>query len=62
MFCDFVKLPILIALLTTIDGKSKVEENVFSQRFQCVPELKRMGASIKIKKNTAIIIGQKNLL
>ena len=51
-------LPILMAVLTTVDGKSKVEENVFSQRFQCVPELKRMGASIKIKKNTAIIIGQ----
>ncbi len=54
-------LPILIAVLTTIDGKSKVEENVFSQRFQCVPELKRMVASIKIKKNTATIIGKKLL-
>ena len=46
---------------TTFDGKSKIEENGFSQRFQAAPELNRMGASISIKKNTAIIIGQKKL-
>ena len=54
-------MPILMAVLTTVDGKSKIEENVFSQRFQAAPELNRMGASISIKKNTAIIIGQKKL-
>ena len=54
-------MPILMAVLTTVDGKSKIEENVFSQRFQAAPELNRMGASINIKKNTAIIVGQKKL-
>ena len=53
--------PILMAVLTTVDGKSKIEENVFSQRFQAAPELNRLGASISIKKNTATIIGQKKL-
>jgi len=54
-------MPILMAVLATVDGKSKIEENVFSQRFQAAPELNRMGASISIKKNKAIIIGQKKL-
>ena len=54
-------MPILMAVLTTVDGKSKIEENVFSQRFQAAPELNRLGASISIKKNTATIIGQKKL-
>ena len=54
-------MPILMAVLTTVDGKSKIEENVFSQRFQAAPELNRLGASISIKKNTAIIIGRKKL-
>ena len=54
-------MPILMAVLTTVDGKSKIEENVFSQRFQAAPELNRMGAFISIKKNKAIIIGQKKL-
>ena len=54
-------MPILMAVLSTVDGKSKIEENVFSQRFQAAPELNRMGASINIKKNTAIIVGQKKL-
>ena len=54
-------MPILMAVLTTVDGKSKIEENVFSQRFQAAPELNRLGASISIKRNTAIIIGQQKL-
>ena len=53
--------PILMAVLTTVDGKSKIEENVFSQRFQAAPELNRLGASISIKRNTATIVGQKKL-
>jgi len=54
-------MPILMAVLTTVDGKSKIEENVFSQRFQAAPELNRLGASISIKRNTATIVGQKKL-
>ena len=55
-------MPILMAVLTKIKGKSQIEETIFSNRFMAAPELNRMGASISIKKNKAIIIGQKKLL
>ena len=42
--------PPLIAALTKVKGKSEIQENIFSQRFQCVPELNKMGALISIKK------------
>ena len=51
-------MPIILALLTTIKGKSKIEETIFSNRFMAAPELNRMGAKIMIKKNKAVIIGQ----
>ena len=54
-------LPILIPILTKIFGQSKIEETIFSNRFMAVPELNRMGADIKIKKNFAIINGEKKL-
>ena len=54
-------MPIILAVLTKIPGKSIIEENIFSNRFMAVPELKRMGAKISIKKNKAFIIGQKKL-
>ena len=54
-------MPILLAVLTQIPGKSIIEETIFSNRFMAVPELKRMGAKISIKKNKAFIIGQKKL-
>ena len=54
-------LPILIPVLTKIFGQSKIEETIFSNRFMAVPELNRMGADIKIKKNFAIINGEKKL-
>ena len=54
-------MPIILAVLTKIPGKSIIEETIFSNRFMAVPELKRMGAKISIKKNKATIIGQKNL-
>ena len=53
--------PPLIAALTKVKGKSEIQENIFSQRFQCVPELNKMGALISIKKNKAIIIGTDKL-
>ena len=53
--------PPLIAALTKVKGKSEIQENIFSQRFQCVPELNKMGALISIKKNKAIIIGKDKL-
>ncbi len=54
-------LPILIPVLTRIFGQSKIEETIFTNRFMAVPELNRMGADIKIKKNFAIINGEKKL-
>ena len=54
-------MPILLAVLTQVPGKSMIEETIFSNRFMAVPELKRMGAKISIKKNKAFIIGQKKL-
>ena len=54
-------MPIILAVLTKIPGKSVIQETIFSNRFMAVPELKRMGAKILIKKNKAIIIGQKKL-
>ena len=54
-------LPILIPVLTKIFGQSKIEETIFTNRFMAVPELNRMGADIKIKKNLAIIKGEKKL-
>ena len=47
--------------MTTIKGKSFIEETIFSNRYMAAPELSRMGAKIKIKKNKATIIGQKSL-
>ena len=54
-------MPIILALLATIKGKSKIEETIFSNRFMAAPELNRMGAKIMIKKNKAVIIGKKKL-
>ena len=54
-------MPIILAVLSIVIGKSQIEENIFSNRFMAVPELLRMGANIKVKKNKATIIGQKSL-
>ena len=54
-------LPILIPVLLRIFGQSKIKETIFTNRFMAVPELNRMGADIKIKKNLAIINGEKKL-
>jgi len=54
-------LPILIPVLTRIFGQSKIRETIFTNRFMAVPELNRMGADIKIKKNFAVINGEKKL-
>jgi len=51
----------IMVLMTKANGVSKIKENIFENRFMHVPELKRMGAKIKIKNNTAIIIGKTSL-
>ena len=50
-----------MVLLTQVKGVSKIKENIFENRFMHVPELKRMGAQIKIKNKTAIIKGPTKL-
>jgi len=50
-----------IALNSISNGKSKVIESVFENRFMHVQELVRMGADINIDGNTAVINGVKNL-
>jgi UDP-N-acetylglucosamine 1-carboxyvinyltransferase len=47
-----------MAILSIADGVSSIAERVFENRFMHVPELKRMGADITIKGNTAIIKGK----
>ena len=51
----------LMVLLTQVKGVSKIKENIFENRFMHVPELKRMGAQIEIKGQTAIIKGPTKL-
>lgn len=50
-----------MALMTIIDGTSKVNETVFENRFMHVDELKKMGANIKIEGRSAIVKGVKEL-
>jgi UDP-N-acetylglucosamine 1-carboxyvinyltransferase len=51
----------LMVLMTQANGTSKISENIFENRFMHVPELKRMGAKIKIKLKTAFIEGPSKL-
>ena len=51
----------LMVLMTQAKGISKIKENIFENRFMHVPELKRMGADIKILNKTAIIKGPTKL-
>ena len=51
----------IMVLMTRAKGLSKIKENIFENRFMHVPELRRMGAKIQIKNNTANIFGPSNL-
>ena len=51
----------IMVLMTKAEGVSTIKENIFENRFMHVPELKRMGAKIKIKNNTAYVSGPSNL-
>ena len=50
-----------MVLMTRADGISKIQENIFENRFMHVSELRRMGAHIDIKGNKAVIYGKKKL-
>lgn len=49
--------PQIATLLALSEGTSTVTENIFENRFKYVDELSRMGASIKVEGNIAIING-----
>jgi UDP-N-acetylglucosamine 1-carboxyvinyltransferase len=49
--------PQMTTLLALSTGTSIVTESIFENRFKYVDELARMGASIKVEGNTAIIDG-----
>ena len=51
----------LMVLMTQATGLSKIQENIFENRFMHVPELKRMGAKIEIKNKSAYISGPTKL-
>ncbi|MBP3200471.1 MAG: UDP-N-acetylglucosamine 1-carboxyvinyltransferase [Lachnospiraceae bacterium] len=53
--------PQLACTLTLANGKSKIEESIFENRFKYVEEIKKMGAIISIDNTTIIIEGVKNL-
>ena len=51
----------IMVLMTKANGISKIKENIFEKRFMHVPELNRMGAKIKISKDTSYIYGPQQL-
>lgn len=52
---------VLAAALTTASGLSLIEEKIFEARFQIVPELQRMGASISGGESFCLIDGNAKL-
>ena len=51
----------IMALMAVADGTSVVKEKIFENRFMHVPELARMGASIRIDGDTAAVRGVEKL-
>ena len=47
----------LMSLMCVSNGKSKIKETIFENRFMHVPELNRLGANITVEKDTATILG-----
>jgi UDP-N-acetylglucosamine 1-carboxyvinyltransferase len=53
--------PIIMPLLVLSDGESMIKETIFDNRFNHVPELRKMGADIETEGDTAIINGVNGL-
>ena len=47
----------LMSLMCIAEGQSQIKETIFENRFMHVPELNRLGANIKVIKDTAFIEG-----
>lgn len=54
--------PQVMAAMTLADGTSIIQESVFESRFRHVSELNKMGSSIDVQGNTAVIKGVKELV
>lgn len=54
--------PIITPLLSITKGQSMIKETIFNNRFNHIPELKKMGADIKICSNNIYIKGVKKLM
>ena len=50
----------MMALMSLANGNSQIKENIFENRFMHVPELNRLGAKIRVKKDVAFISGSRN--
>ena len=44
------------------DGRSKIEETIYENRFMHIPYLNQMGADIRVKNQTSTIIGPTELI
>ena len=51
-----------VALMSLSESSLIVTDTVYHDRFSHIPELSRLGANIKVDKNTAFIIGVKQLV
>jgi UDP-N-acetylglucosamine 1-carboxyvinyltransferase len=50
-----------LVLMSLATGESVISETIFEHRFQHVPELQRMGASVALRGNTAVVQGVERL-
>jgi UDP-N-acetylglucosamine 1-carboxyvinyltransferase len=53
--------PLLMSLLLLVEGTSVITETIFEERFRYVGELRKMGANVEIKDNSAVIRGVRKL-
>ena len=51
-----------MAMMSLAEGRSKISETIFENRFMHVPELLRMGADITVDGRTAMVTGKPSLL
>ncbi len=49
--------PQMLALLTTVEGDSRVIETIYESRFQYINELRKLGAHIELNNNVASLKG-----
>ncbi|HEX8834771.1 MAG TPA: UDP-N-acetylglucosamine 1-carboxyvinyltransferase, partial [Abditibacteriaceae bacterium] len=53
--------PPLVTLMCVAEGRAAIQENLYDGRFNCIPELIRMGANVTLAENTAIVRGVEHL-